>query len=227
MVEIIPAILTDNITGLTEKLKIIDNEILANDAPVKRVQIDVIDGQFVNNKTVDPVNMLGIETLLSLDFHLMVHQPVNWIEKCANAGADRIIGQIEMMSSQTEFVERVSETGLYVGLAVDLETPVEKLDPVVLTNVDVILLMAVSAGWGGQKFDARVLDKIKKLDEIRSRDKTPYRICVDGGETVDNIDETHFAGADEVVIGKRLFDGNFAENVKKFQNAAHHTTTHA
>ncbi len=219
MVEVIPAILTDNITELEAMLKRVDDAVDLDEANVHRVQIDVIDGQFAENKTVDPINMGGIDTNLSLDFHLMVKEPVNWVEKCANAGADRIIGQIEMMASQVQFVGKVQETGLYVGLAVDLDTPISKLDAVVLTSVDVILLMAVKAGFGGQKFDERVLDKIKELDEIRVRDKTPFKICVDGGETEETIPETHFAGADEVVIGKRLFAGSIAENVEKMQKA--------
>lgn len=221
MVDIIPAILVGTVTDLEAKLKQVDEAVTANGANIKRVQIDIIDGEFADNKTIDPANMAGIDTNLSLDFHLMVKDPVNWVEKCANAGADRIIGQIEMMNSQVEFVEKVVETGLYVGLAVDLGTPVAKLDPMVLTNVDVILLMAVKAGWGGQEFDRKVLGKIKELDEIRVRDNTPFRICVDGGETESVIDETHFAGADEVVVGKRLFSGDMAENIRKLELAAH------
>lgn len=221
MVDIIPAILTDSVSDLESKLKRVDEAVNANGANIKRVQIDIIDGVFADNKTVDPANIIGIDTALSLDFHLMVKDPVNWVEKCANAGADRIIGQIELMSSQVEYVGKVAETGLFVGLAVDLETPISKLDPVVLTNIDVLLLMAVKAGHGGQKFDKRVLDKIKELDEIRVRDATPFKICVDGGETESVISQTHFAGADEVAIGMRLLTGDIAENVRMFESAAH------
>lgn len=216
LVNIIPAILTNNLTDLETKLKIIDEAVEVNEAPVRRVQIDVIDGVFIDNKTVDPANMLGVETNLSLDFHLMVKEPIKWVEKCASAGADRIIGQIEMMENQVEFVGKVAETGLYVGLAIDLDTPVSNLDPVVLNNVDVVLVMAVKAGRGGQKFEPSVLDKIKELDEIRVRDNTPFKICVDGGETEDTIPESHWAGADEVVIGQRLFKGDFAANINKY-----------
>lgn len=221
MVDIIPAILTDNVSELEEKLRRIEEAVNANGANIRRVQIDIIDGEFVDNRTVDPANVIGIDTSLSLDFHLMVKEPVNWVEKCANAGADRIIGQIEMMKSQVGFVGKVQETGLYVGLAIDLITPVSELDPLVLTNIDVILVMAVKAGWGGQGFEKKALAKVAELDEIRSRDNTPFKICVDGGETESVIDETHFAGADEVVIGKRLFAGNIAENIKKLELAAH------
>lgn len=220
MVDIIPSILTDNLTDFGNRLKRIEEAVDLNGAAISKIQIDVIDGVFVNNKTVDPSLLGQPDTDLGLDFHLMVKEPVNWIEKCANTGADRIIGQIEMMQSQKEFVGRVAETGLYVGLAVDLDTPITKLDPVILTNVDVVLVMAVKAGWGGQKFDAGVLQKIKDLDEIRVRDSTPFKICVDGGETEDVINVSHFAGADEIVVGKRLFVGDIAANVKMLMGAA-------
>lgn len=220
MIEIIPAILTNRVSEYEELLRQVEESVEANAANIKRIQVDIIDGVYVDNRTIDPANIVGVDTILSLDFHLMVKEPVNWIEKCANAGADRIIGQIEEMSSQEEFVKKVAETGLYVGLGVDLETPISKLDPPVLSNVDVILLMAVKAGWGGQEFDKRVLEKIREVDEIRSRDATPFKICVDGGETTTTIDDTHFAGADEVVIGRRLFNGGVAQNIKNFELAA-------
>jgi ribulose-phosphate 3-epimerase len=101
-----------------------------------------------------------------------------------------------------------------------LDTPVSLLDPLILNNLDVVLVMAVKAGWGGQEFNSKVIDKIKELDEIRVRDKTPFRICVDGGETESVIDDTHFAGADEVVVGARIFNGNLKENIEKMQTAA-------
>ena len=222
MIEIIPAILTDNVTDLSDKLARLDEAVDVNGANIRRVQIDIIDGIFADNRTIDPANMVGVDTNLSLDFHLMVKEPIKWIEKCGNAAADRIIGQIEMMESQSEFVGKVAEMGLYVGLAIDLDTPVSKLDPTVLNSIDVILVMAVKAGWGGQKFEEKVLTKISELDEIRLSDKTPFKICVDGGETEDVIGETHFAGADQIVIGKRILAGDIPTNVRMLEEASHH-----
>lgn len=220
MIEVIPAILTNNATEFVDMVDRIQKSVDVNSANLRRIQIDVIDGKFAENKTVDPLLVGDIDTNLSLDFHLMVEEPINWVEKSAAAGADRIIGQIEMMTSQIDFVKKVQETGLYVGLAVDISTPISKLDPTILTNVDVVLLMAVKAGWGGQKFNSEVLEKVKKLDEIRINDKTPFRICVDGGETEDTVGATHYAGADEVAVGRKLFDGNIAENVDVIQKAS-------
>ena len=214
MVEIIPAILTSSPDEVQELLARVEQV-------ADRVQIDIIDGVFAKNKTIDPSALEKTETDLYLDFHLMTKEPVNWVEKCARVGADRIIGQIEMMGNQTEFVGKVQAVGAHVGLAIDLETPVSSLDGVILNNLDVVLVMSVPAGFGGQKFDERALDKIKMLDEIRVRDDRPFRICDDGGITLELINDIHFAGADEVSIGRRIFKGDLQKNMRKYQKAAH------
>ncbi len=214
MVKIIPAILSNSPSEVEELLR-------QADGVVDRVQIDIIDGQFVQNKTIDPAVLENFDTDLLLDFHLMTKEPVDWVERCVRAQADRIIGQIEQMSSQVDFVGKVSEIGLSVGLAIDLDTKVSALDPTILNNLDVVLVMAVSAGFGGQKFEAKVLDKIKELDEIRVRDENPFKICVDGGETPDTMDDTRIAGADEIIVGRRIFAGDLAENIDKYIKAAY------
>ncbi|KKU47643.1 MAG: Ribulose-phosphate 3-epimerase [Candidatus Woesebacteria bacterium GW2011_GWF2_46_8] len=214
MVEIIPAILTNDIREIEEKLS-------RAEGIVKRIQIDIIDGVFAANRTIDPSFLENIETDLDLDFHLMTKDPTSWVERAVRGGAERIIGQIEEMADQVEFVGKVAEVGLSVGLAIDLETPVSALDPTIITNLDVVLVMAVKAGFGGQKFDERALNKIKQLDELRVRDDTPFRICVDGGITEENIKKVVKTGADEVAIGSRIFDGDLAENIRRFEEAAH------
>src|SRR3989344_1502519 len=201
MLEIIPSILTNDPTELKEKLE-------RCEGLVDRVHIDIIDGIFAKNKTIDPSALSDLETELKLDFHLMVKEPVNWVEKCVRGGADRIIGQIEYMRDQVEFVGKVQEVGASIGLAVDLKTDIGKLDPVILTNLDMVLVMSVAAGFGGQKFDPSALLRVNSLDTIRIRDSTPFRICVDGGVKIENIARIRKEGVDEVSIGKRLFDGN-------------------
>jgi ribulose-phosphate 3-epimerase len=125
------------------------------------------------------------------------------------------------MSNQVDFVGKVQEVGAYVGLGIDLKTPVSDFDSTILTNLDVVLVMSVPAGFGGQKYDRRVLDKIKELDEIRVRDDTPYKIHEDGGVTLDNIDDARVAGVDEVSVGKRLFKGNIEDNIDRLTKAAY------
>ena len=212
MIEVVPTILTNDPLELKE---------LINEAEevVSGVQIDVLDGQFAKNKTVDPSIFEKIETNIKLDFHLMTKEPVDWIEKATRAMADRIIGQIEMMENQMEFIEKVIETGTLVGLAIDMDTPVSELDPEVLLSLDAILVMSVPAGFGGQEFNDKVIEKIKTLNKKREKENLKYKICVDGGITTKVAKKLVEAGADELFIGKRLFDGDLKENIEEFKNA--------
>src|SRR3989304_9291215 len=160
MVEIIPSILTADPTEARQLL-------LKVEGLFQRVQIDIVDGQFAPERSIDPSAREGVETSAKLDFHLMTKEPTDWVERVLRAGADRVIGQIEVMSSQIDFVGKVSEVGVSVGLAIDLETAVERLDEAIVGNLDVVLIMSVKAGAGGQEFDPRALAKIKKLDALR------------------------------------------------------------
>lgn len=214
MIEIIPAILTNDSSELREKLEALGEA-------VERVQIDIIDGVFADNKTILPDVLANEETNLLIDFHLMTKEPVFWVERCVRGMADRIFGQIEQMSSQTEFIGKVQEVGAKVGLALDLDTQVEKIEPEVFLNLDAVLVMSVKAGFGGQEFDGRVIDKIKKLDEIRSRDATPFNICVDGGINESNIGVVVKAGANEVAVGQYLFKEDLVTHVRKLMEAAY------
>ena len=214
MIEIIPSILTNNPQELKEMIH------QAEDV-VERVQIDIVDGQFANNKTIDPSVLETIDTPLKIDFHLMTKEPIDWVERVTRAMADRIIGQVEMMENQLEFVGKVQEVGLSVGLAIDLDTPIDRLDATITNDLDVVLVMSVPAGFGGQKFDERALDKIKRLDEIRARDKTPFKILADGGIVLDRIDDARRAGVDQIAIGRRIFTGSLVQNIEKFKKAAY------
>lgn len=185
---------------------------------VDRIHIDIIDGQFANNKTVFPEMFENLSTHLMIDYHLMTKQPINWLEKCLLGQADRVIAQIEKMDDQFAFVTKATELGMQVGLAIDLDTPVSAIDETILTDLDVVLVMSVKAGFGGQQFNPSALEKVKQLAEIAKSDSTPFKICVDGGETLDTIDDTIKTGADEVSIGRRLFDGDLKTNVDKFLN---------
>ncbi len=205
---IIPSILTNDKDELSLLLS------KAEDV-VERVQIDVVDHKFADNLTVDPEILKTIKTNLDLDFHLMVKNPIEWVDHCIQGGEHRIIGQIELMENQKAFVEKVI-TDSKVGLAIDLPTPIERLDQDVLSNVNVILLMSVKAGWGGQEFDLEVFSKIEKLDRLRKELKLRFRICVDGGVTKKLVEDMEKAGVDEVAIGRRILEGDLEANLKMF-----------
>lgn len=182
---------------------------------VERVSIDIIDGKFVDNKTIDPSFLSDFDTSLKIDYQLMVDEPVHWVEKCVRGQADRIIGHIEKMTDQLKFVVKGQEVGTLIGLAINLETPVEMLDPMVLTDLDVVLVMSANVGFGGQPFAAKVLGKIEELNKMRDKDKYRFKIQVDGGINEESIYNVYKAGADEVSVGRKLFNGNLMSNVEK------------
>ena len=212
-IEIIPAILTDNPQEAREL-------IAKADGVVKRVHIDIVDGVFADNKTIDPFALNEVDHSLLLDFHLMVNEPVRWVEKCVRAGGDRVIGHVEMMESVSEFISEVTEAGLSPGLAFDLDTSIENVEKRLLLDADVVLVMSVLAGFAGQKFHPEILDKISKLNKIRRTDATPFNICDDGGVTIEYVDDVRSKGADEVVIGQRIFEGDLAKNINAYKKAA-------
>lgn len=212
---IIPAILTNNLGELTNLLE------KANGV-VQRVQIDVVDNKFTDNITVDPAILRSVETSLNLDFHLMVKNPVEWINHCMSGtgkkGSTRVIGHIEYMESQKKFAEEVSHFGALPGLAVDLETPVEKLDQDVLQNIAVILLMSVPAGFGGQEFSLDVWGKIEKVGKLRKELGLNFKICVDGGITKELVTEMENMDVDEIAVGERIFEPDLKTNLMLFNN---------
>jgi len=208
--EIIPGILTSNPYELAELIK-------KADGVVKRVHIDIIDGVFADNKTTDPSVLNPLDHSLLLDFHLMVNEPVNWVEKCVRAGGDRVIGHIEMMTDPVEFIYKVEEAGLSPCIAFDLDTPISQIETRLLKDLDMVLVMSVPAGFGGQEFHREALDKIEELSEIRNTDATPFKICDDGGVGFEILDDLSKSGCNEIVIGQRIFEGNLEENIKAYE----------
>lgn len=214
MIKVIPSILTPNLADAKDLIAQLEGL-------VDSVQIDIIDGVFAENKTIDPTLLVDIETSLEYDFHLMVKDPINWIEKCAGVGAKRIVAQIELMEDQTEFVTKVHGLNMAVGLGLDLTTDVSQIKEELLVEIDVILLMSVPAGFGGQNFDTNVFKKIEWLQNQRAKMNSSFVICDDGGVTLENVDDVHFLGVDEVVVGRKLFEGDVKTNLDKYQEAAH------
>lgn len=211
--DIIPAILTNSIEEAKAMLSI-------SDLSAPRTQIDIIDGIFVNNKTIFPESLEDEIYTTKIDFHLMVHEPVRWIDRCIRGNADRIIAQVEQMSDQVEFVNEVIKKGASVGLALDLSTDVLSIDPDVFSMLDVVLVMSVDAGFGGQPYNIQALKVISDLAKIRNENTYNYKICDDGGVNISYLKEIKDAGADEVCIGRKIFEGDLSENIALFKKAA-------
>ena len=205
---IIPAILTNDPAELEAKILKLENI-------VQRVHIDIIDGIFTNNKTVGLDALVSIETSLGIDIHLMTKEPIDWVDRAVEAGADRIIGQIEMMFGQQAFVSHVQELGSRAGIAIDIGTDPEEINSQVLPQLDIVLVMGVKAGLQGQEFNKIALEKIKKIKKSREEFAGSFTIYVDGGVNKENINSIIKAGAEETAIGSSLFEGDIKGNLER------------
>lgn len=164
---------------------------------VDEVTIDIIDGKFVSNKTIEVEDLADVYGEMSLGVHLMVEEPVTQLRDCAEVGVDLAIGQIELMKDQVEFIHKARSLQILPGLAIDLKTPVEDIDEEAKALVSEILLMSVPAGFSGQAFDEKVLGKIEKLKkDVRFKGN----IWVDGGVNEKTIEKCVRAGANRLSV---------------------------
>lgn len=199
MNEIIPTILTSDLVDFSQKIN------LAKQI-VERVQIDIVDGKFAPKKTVtlESIKVVADTSGLGLDLHLMVDKPEEWVNRSLELLPDRIIGQVEMADPK-DFLNRVIEAGVEGGIALDLETPVSSIEPEVYHLADLILILSVKAGLGGQVFEAKALEKIKEVKAIVGDLVT---IGVDGGLDEKNILLCKNAGAKVFYIGSNFWSEN-------------------
>ena len=197
--QIIPTILTSNRKNAQEKLK-------KYRSIFEWVQLDIIDNVFANNKTLLPTDFAPVKELsfFKPDIHLMVNNPTKFLTDCIKIKAKRIIGHLELMADQKNFVQEIVKKGVLAGLAVDLPTPIEKLDKNILNKLDVVLLMSVKAGRGGQPLSPLVLPKIEKLVKIRKERNLDFRIALDGGIKPETIKAPFNAGAEIFYVGSFL-----------------------
>ena len=174
---------------------------------VDRVQLDVADAGFTSQPSLSAEKLLAQASSIKRDVHLMVDEPIDQLEVCKESGAWLVVGQIEMMGNQKEFVDAGKELGLRVGLAVDLETEISELDWLTAKAGAQVLIMAVRAGKEGQKFSHKALDKVKWL-----RDKGyEGEICVDGGVKQETVKACVKAGADVLAIGSGIWQASDPE----------------
>lgn len=190
---IIPAILEKNFDEVEKKL-----EICRDFATT--VHIDFIDGKFANNTTyLDFGPFKKYSEFFSLEAHLMVDEPIDYLDELANAGFKRFVAHVERMSDQVEFVARAQELGM-VGLGLDLDTPLDSIK-INLEDLDLVLLMSVVAGKSGQEFDQKVIEKIKSLREVFLG-----KIEIDGGVNDSTLVKAKEAGADNFCVNSFLFN---------------------
>lgn len=167
------------------------------------VHLDVMDGKFVSQKTFDHELVKKIKTNMKKIVHLMVKQPEKIVDKYVKAGSDEIIFHIEAMRSPKKLIEKLKKKEVKVGIALNPETPLKKIEPY-LKNVDLVLVMTVHPGKGGQKMLKAPIKKVKSI-----RKKFPMLdIAVDGGVNADNAHEVIEAGANILIAGSYVFNND-------------------
>ncbi|MGI8999548.1 MAG: ribulose-phosphate 3-epimerase, partial [Candidatus Limnocylindria bacterium] len=195
----------------------------AADGGVDAIHLDGMDGHFVDNLTFGPVVVSAVRPATDLPFHshLMISNPIAYVERFADAGSDLIVFHVEADDEPSAVIEAIERAGKRPGIALNPETRAEAVWPF-LDRVDLLLVMTVYPGWGGQAFIGGVIHKLSALAaEIRHRD-LDLPIGVDGGVNLETIGRAHAAGADVLVTGSALYgtDGDLTSTVAALRSTA-------
>jgi len=201
MIKIAPSILSADFSRLAEDIRAVDR------AGADYIHVDVMDGHFVPNITIGPlvVEALRRVTDKPLDVHLMIENPDLYIPEFARAGADIITVHQEAVPHLHRTVQLIKSFGKKAGVSLNPATPVATLD-VILDDLDLVLVMSVNPGFGGQAFIPSALDKIRALRQRISQRGLATELEVDGGVKIDNIRAVVAAGADVLVAGSAVFN---------------------
>jgi ribulose-phosphate 3-epimerase len=195
----------------------------AADGGVDSIHLDVMDGHFVDNLSFGPVVVEAVRPATELPFHthLMIKNPLAYAERFADAGSDLIVFHVEVDDDPGSVIGAVERAGRRAGIALNPETPAEAVRPW-LERVDLVLVMTVHPGWGGQSFITDVLPKLRDLrDEVDGR-RLPVAIGVDGGVNLETIGAAYAAGGEVLVTGSALYstDGDLGPAVGALRAAA-------
>ena len=186
-------------------------------AKVPALHLDVMDGAFVPNISFGApvIKCLRKETNMIFDVHLMIEEPDRYLEDFKKAGADWVTVHAESCKHLHRTVARIHELGMKAGVALNPATPVSVLD-YVIDDLDMVLVMSVNPGFGGQKFIPYTLEKIKKLRTMLNEAGLTTDIEVDGGVNAANVRDVLDAGANVIVAGSAVFKNDAAANTREF-----------
>jgi len=200
---IAPSLLSANFLNLEKDCQML------NESQADWFHLDVMDGRFVPNITfgmfiTEAINKLATKPL---DVHLMIVEPEKYIESFRRAGADIITVHYEACTHLHRTLQLIKSTGAKAGVALNPHTPVSLLEEC-LEEIDLVCLMSVNPGFGGQKFIPQTYDKIRKLRQLIAEHSADIQIEIDGGVGLDNLEQLIYAGADVLVAGSSVFGAN-------------------
>ncbi len=210
MVKIAPSILSADFARLGEDVT------AAEKAGADLIHVDVMDGHFVPNITIGPLVVKAVKKIakLPLDVHLMIENPDDYVKEFAESGSDMVTVHAEATVHLHRTIQNIRECGVKAGVSVNPATPLSLIE-IVLPYVDMVLIMSVNPGFGGQKFIPEALPKIRQLKKMIDERKLNVEIEVDGGVNTDNVADVVSAGADIVVMGSAFYNSkDYAETVK-------------
>jgi ribulose-phosphate 3-epimerase len=211
--KIAPSILSADFSRLGDEVRAIEK------AGADVIHVDVMDGHFVPNITIGPLVVQGLKKLTSLplDVHLMIENPERYIEVFGQAGSDWITIHAEVCPNLKRMIKKIRQLKIRPGIVLKPATSLKTLYPV-LDNLDLVLIMSVNPGFGGQSFIPSILKKIERLKKIIDQNHSLLEIEVDGGVKTENIREVSMAGADIFVLGTGIFKTkDYAETIRKLR----------
>ena len=202
-IKISPSILSADFSQLGQEIKNLEN------SGADMIHVDVMDGHFVPNLTIGPpvIKALRKCTNIPFDVHLMIKPVHKYIKDYAESGADIITVHPEATNSLQESIDEIKKYKKKVGLSLNPDTKIEVIEKY-LNQIDLVLIMSVYPGFGGQKFIKEVLKKIEKINEIKNKNGFKFDIEVDGGINFSNFKEVLEAGANILVSGTTIFKEN-------------------